>query len=257
MRFQVAYHTDIGREKSTNQDSLGVLEAKTDEGRLLLAVLCDGMGGLDKGEVASAALIRAFEAWFQEELPGLIRKEDPLYEVRFSWERMIEVQNQSIGDYGRSRRIQLGSTLTAMLFLEDGSYLIGHVGDSRAYLIRQEVLEILTSDQTVVANEVRLGKLTPEQAASDPRKNVLLQCIGASGFVEPEFREGKAVPGECYLLCSDGFRHELCEEELLAALAPEKSPDEETMRRNLEKLTWRNLERGERDNISALLLKIL
>lgn len=84
MRFQVAYHTDIGREKSTNQDSLGVLEANTDEGRLLLAVLCDGMGGLDKGEVASAALIRAFEAWFQEELPGLIRKEDPLYEVRSS-----------------------------------------------------------------------------------------------------------------------------------------------------------------------------
>ena len=69
MRFQVAYHTDIGREKSTNQDSLGVLEAKTDEGRLLLAVLCDGMGGLDKGEVASAALIRAFEAWFQEVMP--------------------------------------------------------------------------------------------------------------------------------------------------------------------------------------------
>ena len=59
-----------------------MLEAKTDEGRLLLAVLCDGMGGLDKGEVASAALIRAFEAWFQEELPGLIRKEDPLYEVQ-------------------------------------------------------------------------------------------------------------------------------------------------------------------------------
>ncbi len=58
-------------------------------------------------------------------------------------------------------------------------------------------------------------------------------------------------------MCSDGFRHELSEEELLTALTPEKSPDEETMRRNLEKLTWRNLERGERDNISALLLKIL
>lgn len=257
MRFLAAYHTEIGREKSTNQDSLGVLEAKTDRGCLLLAVLCDGMGGLEKGEVASATLIRAFEEWFQEELPGIIRKEEPLSEVQYSWERMIKVQNRCIGDYGRSHAIQMGSTLTAMLFLEDGSYLIGHVGDSRAYLIQDGGLEVLTSDQTVVENEVRLGRLTPGQAAADPRKNVLLQCIGASRIVEPEFRTGRAVSGECYMLCSDGFRHELSGEELREALAPGKNPDEEAMRRNLERLTGLNLERGERDNISALLVKIL
>lgn len=257
MRFQAAYHTDIGREKNTNQDSLGILEARTGTERLLMAVLCDGMGGLEKGEIASATLIRAFEEWFREELPGLIRKEEPLSEVQYSWERMIKMQNQSIGDYGRSHAIQLGSTLTVMLFLEDGSYLIGHVGDSRAYLIRDGELEVLTSDQTVVANEVRLGRLTPGQAAADPRKNVLLQCVGASRIVEPEFRTGKAESGECYMLCSDGFRHELSGEELQEALAPKRNPDEETMKRNLEGLTGLSLERGERDNISALLLKIL
>lgn len=257
MNFQVAYHTDTGREKRTNQDSFGVLEAETDKGTVLMAVLCDGMGGLEKGEVASATLIKVFEKWFQEELPVFLSADNPVEEIRYSWERIIKTQNQNIAEYGRKYHIQLGSTLTAVLFLEDGNYLIGHVGDSRAYVIRSEGLEILTVDQTVVAHEVRLGKLTPEQAKADPRRNVLLQCIGASRIVEPDFITGQAKRGECYMLCSDGFRHEISADEIQKAFAPEANTDENVMKENIRSLIERNMERGERDNISAVLLKLM
>lgn len=257
MNFQVAHHTNTGIEKMTNQDSFGIFEAQTDKGTLLMAILCDGMGGLEKGEVASATLIRVFEKWFETELPIFLSMENPLWEVRYSWERIIKIQNQNIAEYGQRCRIQMGTTLTALLFMEDGTYIVGHVGDSRAYVIRNEEIEILTQDQTVVANEVRLGKLAPEQAAKDPRRNVLLQCIGASRIVEPDFVEGQARCEECYMLCSDGFRHEIGAEEIQEAFAPKNNTDERGMEQNIKKLIERNMERGERDNISAVLLKLV
>lgn len=256
MKFQIAYFTDTGIEKQDNQDSFAVFEAETARGNLLMAILCDGMGGLEKGEVASATLVRVFEQWFRETFPGMLFFDNPLLEIRYSWERLIKTQNQNIAEYGRKCRIQLGSTLTAILFMENGEYLIGHVGDSRVYLIRENELEILTKDQTVVANEVRQGKLTPTQAAADPRRNVLLQCIGASKVVNPDFVTGQAVRGECYMLCSDGFRHEVSEAEIREALSPESSRDENIMREHIKDLVRKSMERGERDNISAVLLKL-
>lgn len=257
LNFQIAYHTDTGTEKRTNQDCLGVLEAETDKGILLMAILCDGMGGLEKGEVASATLVRVFEKWFQEELPVLLAAENPLMEIQYSWERIIKTQNLNIAEYGRQCHIQMGSTLTVLLIMEDGTYLIGHVGDSRVYVIRNEGLDILTQDQTVTANEVRLGKMTIEQAAADPRRNVLLQCIGASRIVEPDFIRGQAKPGECYMLCSDGFRHEVDEEEIQKAFAPKNNIDEKAMKENTKRLVGLNMERGEQDNISVVLLKLV
>ena len=179
MRYNVALHTDVGIRKETNQDSLCVRQAETDKGLILFAVLCDGMGGLAKGEVASATVITAFARWFEEELPRQLAKSTYLEDVRYRWERLIKELNQNIADYGRANHIQLGSTITALIIFEDGRYLIGHVGDTRAYKITNTAMEILTQDQTVVAREIRMGRLTPEQAERDPRRNVLLQCIGA------------------------------------------------------------------------------
>ncbi len=257
MNYLIALHTDVGIQKETNQDSMCIKQAQTDKGVIVLAMVCDGMGGLEKGEVASATIIKAFSRWFEQELPIHLAMRDYENEVRYRWERMIKEQNQIISEYGRTRHIQLGSTITAMLIYEDGNYLIGHVGDTRAYKITEANVEILTTDQTVVAKEVRQGRLTKEQAENDPRRNVLLQCIGASRIVEPDFVSGRVEKDECYMLCSDGFRHVISSEEIMAAFAPSNNAEEAAMHENIIRLVDLNKERGETDNISAILIKIL
>lgn len=255
MEYKIAIQTDIGIKKDTNQDSCCVKEAVTEKGNILFAVICDGMGGLAKGEVASATLVKAFSDWFENELPEIMARENPLGEVEYRWGRMIKEQNQNIAAYGKKLRLQLGSTITALLVLEDGKYLIGHVGDSRAYKITDVEATLLTEDQTVVAKEIKQGKITPEEAENDPRRNVLLQCVGASRIVEPVFYYGTVQFNECYMLCSDGFRHVITNDEILEAFAPSNNPDEETMNKHIIDLIELNKFRHENDNITSLLIK--
>lgn len=257
MRYLTSYCTDVGTVKEVNQDSICIKEAETETGTVLMAIVCDGMGGLEQGEVASAKTIEEFSRWFEEELPFLIDAKDSLNEIRYDWERMIKRMNQEIGAAGRELHIQSGTTITAWLTIPDRSFLIGHVGDTRVYRISDDNIRILTEDQTLVAREVREHRLTEEEAAVDPRRSVLLQCIGASRIVEPAFYTGKVVGGECYLLCSDGFRHEISPEEIRENLCPGNNPDENTMRSHISELIEWNKRRCERDNISAILIKTL
>ena len=113
----------------------------------------------------------------------------------------------------------------------------------------------LTQDQTLMAREISRGNLTPERAENDPRKNVLLQCIGASKIVEPEFYSGKMDEKACYLFCSDGFRHAITEAEIHSTLVPRENQSEDAMKSNLVKLIELNKEREETDNITAILIK--
>ena len=257
MEFRIAVQTDVGIRKETNQDSWCVKEAVTDKGTVLMAVICDGMGGLAKGEVASATLIKCFAQWFEAELPEILALDNPVDEVVYRWDRMIKEQNQNIAAFGKTLKIQLGSTITAMLFFGDNRYVIAHVGDSRAYRITNSEVQALTEDQTVVEREVRLGRLTPQQAENDPRRNVLLQCVGASRIVEPAFYRGIAQGNECYMLCSDGFRHVITEQELLNAFAPDSNDSEDMMNKHVLELIALNKHRNEPDNITALLIKTI
>lgn len=255
MEVLTTAYTDKGIQKATNQDSLCIKIAETSVGKVVLAVICDGMGGLSKGEVASASVIHAFSKWFDQELPVLLAKNN-YNDIQYRWERIIKEQNQRISEYGKRVRIQLGTTWTALLLIDTEFMLIGHVGDSRVYRIGQK-LEILTDDQTVVGREVRRGTMTPEQARVDPRRNVLLQCIGASKLVEPQFTSGTPVPGEVYMLCSDGFRHRITEEEIYTAFLPQKLVNETVLEQQAKELVELNKQRQETDNISVLLVKIL
>lgn len=256
MNYKIAVHTDVGIKKGTNQDSLCVKQAQTKNGNVLMAVMCDGMGGLEKGEIASATMINVFSTWFEKELPYCLANDDYVEEVRCYWARMMKTQNEVVAEYGRENNIQLGTTITAFLIFENGQYIIGHVGDSRAYKVTDSIIEVITEDHTVVANEVKHGRLTPEQAAIDSRRNVLIQCIGASRIVEPEFYYGKCETNECYMLCSDGFRHEITMSEIKNAFAPSVNLNENVMKNNIVRLVEINKERNEQDNISAILIKI-
>lgn len=254
MNVLTAAHTDIGTKKATNQDSLCIKIADTALGKVVLAVICDGMGGLSKGEVASASVVNAFSDWFETELPAQLASQD-WSEIQYRWDRIIKEQNHRIGEYGRNEKIQLGTTLTALLLVGTRFMLIGHVGDTRAYRI-DDRLAVLTEDQTLIARELKRGAITPEQAKKDPRRNVLLQCIGASRLVEPEFIYGRPIQGEVYMLCSDGFRHMITDEEIYRAFAPQVLTDEAVMEQKAIELVELNKDRQETDNITVVLLKI-
>lgn len=253
MNFIISANTDVGISKSTNQDSLTNMVVNTPQGRMAFAVLCDGMGGLDKGEVASASVIHAFRKWVVEELPKLC--EAPLEDatIRSQWESIITQQNQTIKAFGARQGVRLGTTAVVMLLTQTRYYIL-NIGDSRAYELTTEIRQI-TSDQTFVAREIAMGHMTQEEADHDSRRNVLLQCVGASDEVYPDMFFGDVQQNAIYMLCSDGFRHEITAAEIFDKLQPGVLFDDYTMQKNTISLIELNKQRRERDNISVALVR--
>lgn len=253
MGITYGYCTDIGIKKKENQDSLCIKNAVVDGKPVTMAIICDGMGGLSKGELASASVINAFTKWFEQDMATTSLKVET---IKAQWEALIQRANEKLFAYGVQNGLQLGTTLTLLLLIEEKEYLIAHVGDSRAYVAREQMLQ-LTEDQSFVAREIKRGKMTPEQAELDPRRNVLLQCIGASKVVVPEYYEGQALKGDGYLLCSDGFRHKLTEAEMYDGVRRIRTQCNRVgIDSVLRGLVNENMQRGETDNITVLYVQI-
>ncbi len=251
MRFLVTANTDAGTVKGINQDSILVKHGVCAQGELLLAVVCDGMGGLAKGELASAMGVRMAAQWFEEELPYELRDLE-LQALGDKLSRKLKALNERLQAYGKQKNITMGTTFTGILFVND-RYVITHVGDTRIYHIGNR-LKQLTKDQTYVAREIRRGAMTAEQARTDRWRNMLLQCVGASKTLEPEVLSGRRERG-VYLLCSDGFRHELSEGELYRFLNPLQLIDKEAMESGARYLVEQVKRRKETDNISVIIIK--
>ncbi len=259
MEFLSAVHTDKGIKKNTNQDSVLIKEAVTDYGKVFLAVVCDGMGGLAKGEVASATLVRAFSDWFENKFPAFLyekRNVDGIdrIEMENDLNRVILDVNERIAGYGRKNYVALGTTVAMILFAED-KYYIMNIGDSRVYRLKEGTISQLTKDQTFVQKEIDQGRMTSEEARNHPQRNVLLQCVGASEVIIPEFEHGIYESDEVYMICSDGFRHVIKEEEFVKMMAPEKVNTEKELQNAAVYFTELNKSRQEKDNISVILLK--
>lgn len=253
MKFAVAAHTDTGIKKQVNQDSLCVKVADTKKGQAVMGVVCDGMGGLKKGELASATVVCAFSVWFETEFPKIVEKQDVFEAVKKQWDKLIHDNNEKIRQYGIKNGIALGTTLTAVLWIEN-HYLIVNIGDSRAYEIGKEI-SCLTTDHTLLQKELQQKRITEEQMEKDPRRSILIQCIGAAEIVEPEYIEGETGSPSVYVICSDGFRHKLKKEEMLGVLNPLVLDSRQVMKNTIIDLVELNKSRGETDNISVLLIK--
>lgn len=252
MRYTATADTDIGISKDTNQDSILIKHATYRGGEVLLAIICDGMGGLSKGELASATVIRAFAKWFDEDLPFELQNLE-LSVIGGKWSHMLKDLNLKILEYSKANgESSMGTTFSGLLLVND-EYVFAHVGDSRIYQIRNGVNQ-LTTDQTFVAREVKKGTMTLEQAKKDKRRNLLLQCVGASDVVEPQVQMGKAEKG-AYMLCSDGFRHEITETEMFESLNPVNLMNKNAMHSNAKYLIDLVKSRNEKDNISVILIK--
>lgn len=255
MNFFASYNTDIGLRKHTNQDSIAIKMLDTPQGRAVFAVVCDGMGGLAAGELASKEVIQAFCDWFDHSFAK--QAADNAFQVEQTlteWRELAIAENAKLGVYGAQNNAGLGTTLSALLIYQN-QYLIVHVGDSRIYEMNAEGMRQITEDQSVVAREIAAGRLTPEEALRDPRRSILLQCIGASPTVEPAFYQGNVEPETTYLVCSDGFCHEVSSQEIYEKMGPQACENPVVMRQNCVYLTDLVKQRKEQDNISIVLLK--
>lgn len=253
MRFLTALHTDVGIKKKNNQDSALLMEAETEKGNVLFTVICDGMGGLAKGELASATVIRAFSDWFEKTFPEVLYNGLADETLKRSMEDVIHNMNSKISSYGRELGINLGTTVVALIIIEDKFYCI-NVGDSRCYHITNEFSQI-TKDHSYVQREIDMGRMTQEEAKNHPQRNVLLQCVGASDYIVPDFFEGKVKENEVFMLCSDGFRHVISTEEFVKYLNPTLLQDKKQIEEVAEQLTELNKNRREEDNISVILVR--
>lgn len=255
MHYLTSVHSDIGTTKKINQDSLCLKIAQTSIGDVLMGVLCDGLGGLQKGELASKTVVEAFSYWFDNRLPVLIQNDFNLVSVGQSWNTLIKETNERIYNFGVKNGIELGSTVVAILMV-DGKAIICNVGDSRCYSIRRSIKQ-LSRDHTIAERKVTEKQLTKEEAEKDPGNCVLTQSIGTSETVNPDFFTIVIEEGMGILLCSDGFRHKVIPDEIYGVLQPQILFDESTMKTSLIDLTELNKQRGETDNITSIIVKII
>lgn len=250
IRYIAAGGTDAGLRGSTNQDSFGAKIIRSRGQELAAVIMCDGMGGYSSGEVASATVVDAFQRWIMRRLPYFCENGLDSAQIFDEWLGLAELCNRKILHYGEMHGIRLGTT-AAMLLLTPSQYMILNVGDCRVYAVGDEVRQI-TRDQTVVQQELDAGLLTPEQAAQDKRSHILSQCIGAAETVHPDFYTGEAAPETVWLLCCDGFRHKIGADEFAEYLSPEHMRSCEQMQAQIRELIALNMQRQERDNISAV-----
>lgn len=265
MLIDYAAITHQGRVRKNNEDSYMVSALDGEEPHIsfvsrspqvcragLLAAVADGMGGAAAGEIASreglaSLAVTMFGHWGRFPMEEA-REEDLLKALLTS----AEVASHSVlrySDCDRSAR-GMGSTLTAAVIWNGFAYIV-HVGDSRAYIYRRPQFQQLTTDHTLVNEMVMAGSLTPEQAKVHPQRSMITQALGCPRPLEATLVKVPVRRGDRLLLCSDGLHGEVEDDEIKAILDFGFSP-----RRSVELMVELALDRGGRDNITALLLAL-
>ena len=209
-------------------------------------VVADGMGGHAAGEVASEMAV-SFVARELDSLRGLNDKQ-----VAERMQAAIRAANGAIFQRTLTEHDKrgMGTTVTALALFES-RFLIGQVGDSRAYLLRDNKLNQLTKDHSYVQEQVDAGYLTPEQARTHPYSNVITRCVGANSDVMPDMYGGTVRPKDLFLLASDGLTGMLEDYQLAELLSPERMPQDE-----VDSLIAEANRHGGLDNITAIIVRI-
>ena len=190
-------------------------------------------------------------------MPAMMRK---VYLAKLihdgAWDKIAIDMNKQIFDYGMEHNAPLGTTAVVFIVLGN-EYVIMNIGDSRAYMFTGDEMALLTHDQSVIQDMIDRGMMTPEEAEDSPQKSVLLQCVGASDSVSPQFVRGEIKEDSSIVLCSDGFWRKLKKEEMIDALKPANCSDEGDMKKKLDELVELVKSRKETDNISAVLMNCM
>jgi serine/threonine protein phosphatase PrpC len=240
--------SDLGRVRQGNEDYLGYSRPATAEearARGWIFVLADGVGGNDRGEVASRTAVESVVAEFHEALRGETNAALLPALIRRANTRVLEAA-QASGPGGS----KMATTIVACALRHD-RVVVAHVGDSRCYLIRQGEARILTQDHTYAAEQVRMGYLTPEEAAHSESRHVLSRSLGAGPTVSVDVNEHQMFAGDVLLLCSDGLYGSVEPAEIAAVAGSSENLEAAAMR-----LVNIANDRDGSDNISLQIVRI-
>lgn len=210
MNFSWASRSDTGRVRDHNEDSVLPDAGTSDTAAHLIAVVADGMGGHAGGEVASRTAIETIAA-----VGG-----DPVIRIQAANVAVMDAARQ------RPRLAGMGTTVTMGVLAENGAARFGHVGDSRAYLLREGTLTQITDDHSFVGEMMAAGRLTAEQAELHPYRSVLTRAVGLESDVEVDAIDLDLEAGDRLLLCSDGLTSMVDDDAIQEILELAADPDE-------------------------------
>ncbi len=239
--IEISSYTDVGRVRDKNEDSHDVISLSNST---YLCMVADGVGGSAGGEVASQLALETVSSYLQT------AKEDFPVECRKYLLEAIKRANQEIYEQGRAdpTLYNMATTLTALV-CQGHDVWLGHVGDSRGYLVRKNSMEQITKDHSLVEELVRHKKITPEEAKIHPYRNMLTKALGFESSVAPETYQLQVKPGDIILLCTDGLTNMVPEDEICQGLENQEFNEVAKM------LTEKALSYGGVDNITAVALK--
>jgi protein phosphatase len=244
MTIEMLAAVDPGRARSNNEDSVA-----TDES-VALAVLADGMGGYNAGEVASnmaTSFIRTELGRWLREASG--QASDA--EVRRAMDICVDNANRAIFNSANAnpQYAGMGTTLVVAVFRED-RVLLGHVGDSRCYRLRGGRLQQITRDHSLLQEQIDAGLITPEQAAFSANKNLVTRAVGVEDSVQLETHQHDIQPGDLYMMCSDGLSDMLDDPAIAQLLIAHES-----LESGIRALIDAANDAGGKDNISVILMR--
>ena len=227
--------TDIGPKRPVNEDSY-----RLPEGEERFVVVADGMGGHQAGEVASAMAVEAFASYMNK----------PFESVENQLKNAVLYANGRVWHAAQAdpEKAGMGTTLTAVYLTETDAY-IAHVGDSRAYLMRNGVVMRITEDHTLVEELVLAGKISPAEARVHPQRNLITRSLGTASLVDVDVLHLDHRPGDVWLLCSDGLSNHLTERQLSRVLRTATGWEQK-----VDKLVNTALENGSTDNITCVIV---
>lgn len=239
--MEINFQTDVGQKRNTNQDYAGLFK---NEAGMELAILADGMGGHQAGDVASQMAVSNIGlSWEASDVTSS--------EKTVQWLiKKIQDENEVIYQKGQTQDqfLGMGTTIVTAALLEN-SFVLANVGDSRAYLVRDNELFQLTEDHSLVNELVKSGEITREMAMNHPRKNVLTRSLGMPNTVEVDVTNHLWAPNDYIILCSDGLTNMVTEAEILKTINSDN-----TLEEKISTLIRAANSAGGLDNITVLVI---
>lgn len=241
--MRILAKSDIGKAREMNQDSYYISDLESDE--LKLYILADGMGGYKGGEIASSLAVANVKNYITNHFKKTRKDRENILKLL---KNAIEYANKVI--YEKAQEDEelhdMGTTLDICLIYNNRIF-IGHVGDSRVYRIRKNIMRKLTTDHSYVEKLVKEGTITKEEAYNHPKKNMLMKALGCNSFVEPDIICKGFLKDDILLMCSDGLTNMLRENEIYNLLLNNPDNPEEALINNANDL-------GGYDNITAIII---
>lgn len=252
-KIEIGAISDKGLIKPSNQDNILVQIGEHNGSEFGVFVVCDGLGGLAFGEVASVIGVKNMKKWWETSVATFV-KDTKDREIIESLKEYVYKINEEIIEYSNKIKSKVGTTISILLIIKEKYYIV-HVGDSRIYKITTNI-DQLTEDHSYVAMKVRNGEMTKQEAKNSKNKNLLLQCLGVKQSIQIYTKVGKIKGDESFVVCSDGFYNSLQDWEILQAVKRWKYAKVIPLQKLAMELVNEVKERKERDNISSIIVSI-